>query len=64
MDAMDDLWEDDLPDPPPTGPSQYDGFAGPMGRFFPPPSLALEPQGPQFEYTLTLFFHRIWLGQS
>ena len=61
MDAMewDELWEDLLDDIPPTGSSQYDGFEGPMGRFFAPPSLALEPVGPQFEYTLTLFFHRL-----
>ena len=61
MNAMDfdDLWEDDLPEPPPPGPTENGGFEGPMGRFFAPPSLALEPEGPHFEYTLTLFFHRL-----
>ena len=61
---FDDLWEDLLDDIPPTGPSHYDGFEGPMGRFFAPPSLALEPEGPQFEYTLTHFFHRLWRGRT
>ena len=62
MNAMDfdDLWEDDLPEPPPPGPTENGGFEGPMGRFFAPPSLALEPEGPQFEYTLMRFFHRLY----
>ena len=51
-------WEDDLPEPPPPGPTENGGFEGPMGRFFAPPSLALEPEGPQYEHTPTHFFHR------
>ena len=66
MDAMewDEFWEDLLDDIPPPGPTENGGFAGPMGRFFAPPSLALEPEGPQFEYTLTHFFHRLWRGRT
>ena len=44
---FDDLWENDLPEPPPPGPSENTGFEGPSGRFFTPPSLPLEAEGPQ-----------------